>query len=164
MKRRDAGFQLLVLAIIALLSFAYLLPIYVMLMTALKTPAEITQRTYLLPGANIQIENFVTSWRLIRPAMLNSMLIAGAVTALALLFVDRPGTDPCGADPELPGAEPSPSFRAYGNIFSIHPSRIRRGSCDRWGLPTPDLCPHCDSSLDPCLCFHGDHCIHPGME
>lgn len=86
MKRRDAGFQLLVLAIIALLSFAYLLPIYVMLMTALKTPAEITQRTYLLPGANIQIENFVTSWRLIRPAMLNSMLIAGAVTALALLF------------------------------------------------------------------------------
>lgn len=86
MKRLDVRLRLLVLVIIAILSFIYLLPIYVMLMTALKTPAEITQRTYLLPGASAQIENFIISWRIIRPAMMNSMLIAGAVTVLALLF------------------------------------------------------------------------------
>lgn len=86
MRSRDVGFRLAIIAVIAVLSFAYLLPIYVMLMTALKTPTEITQRMYLLPGSSAQVENFATAWRLIQPAMVNSIIIAGAVTGLALLF------------------------------------------------------------------------------
>jgi ABC-type glycerol-3-phosphate transport system permease component len=86
MKRPEPMLYLIAAATVAVLSFAYLLPIYVMLMTALKTPAEITQRTYLLPGASAQLENFATAWRLIRPAMANSAFIALAVTGAALLF------------------------------------------------------------------------------
>jgi glucose/mannose transport system permease protein len=86
MKRPEPMLYLIAAATVAVLSFAYLLPIYVMLMTALKTPAEITQRIYLLPGASAQLENFATAWRLIRPAMANSAFIALAVTGAALLF------------------------------------------------------------------------------
>lgn len=91
MKRIDPVLRLVIAAIIALVSFVYLLPIYVMLMTAMKTPAEITQRIYLLPGASAQIENFATAWRLIRPALTNSLIIAGTVTVLAIVFGSMSG-------------------------------------------------------------------------
>lgn len=70
----------------AALSAAYLLPVYVMFTTSLKTPLEITERQYLLPGATLRWDNYATALRLVWPSLVNSALVAGTVTALAVVF------------------------------------------------------------------------------
>ena len=76
-----------------LLSCAYLLPIYVMIITALKSLPEINQGNYLLPTLNPQWSNFAEvlfgSDRFrseMIPRMGNSILISFTVTALAAFF------------------------------------------------------------------------------
>jgi len=85
MKIRLRPLRLLVVATVAVVSMIYILPIYVMAVTSLKTPLEITQRQYLLPGGNLQIGNYGTALRLVMPALVNSTIIAVTVTALSVL-------------------------------------------------------------------------------
>jgi len=47
MKSRNASIKLLVIAVLVILSCAYILPIYVMVVNSLKTLPEIMSRTYL---------------------------------------------------------------------------------------------------------------------
>jgi len=84
MRSKNLTVNILVVLALLGLSIGYLLPIYVMLMTSLKTPAEITQRTYLIPSANLQFENYTTAFRLIFPSLANSTLISFAVTLMSL--------------------------------------------------------------------------------
>ncbi len=84
-RRNPVLFVLTVLAL-AFLTVSYLLPIYVMFATSLKTPVEITQRTYLVLSGNLQWENYATALRLIAPALKNSSIIAFTVTLLASFF------------------------------------------------------------------------------
>jgi glucose/mannose transport system permease protein len=84
MRRRDLPLRVLVAAVVAGLSVAYLLPLYVMGVTSLKTPLEITQRQYLVPGGNWQVANYATALRLVWPSVVNSTVIALTVTALAV--------------------------------------------------------------------------------
>ncbi len=83
---RSSSASLRVLATLATvgLSAAYLLPVYVMFVTSLKTPLEVTQRQYLLPSADLQWENYATALRLVWPSLVNSAVVAGTVTLLAV--------------------------------------------------------------------------------
>ena len=75
--------KLLAVITAIVLSIAYLLPIYVMVMTSLKTPYEITQRTYLIPTRNLQFENYSKAFNLIKNSLLNSIIVSGTVTVVA---------------------------------------------------------------------------------
>jgi len=86
MKTRGAPLRALVLGTVAVLSVIYILPVYVMVVTSLKTPLEITQRHYLAPAGNLQFGNFATALRLVAPALLNSSVISVTVTALSVFI------------------------------------------------------------------------------
>ncbi|MDR7560792.1 MAG: carbohydrate ABC transporter permease [Armatimonadota bacterium] len=86
MRRRDLPLRALVAITVAALSVAYLLPVYVMVVTSLKTPLEITQRQYLVPGGSWQVANYATALRLVWPSLVNSTVIAATVTALAVFI------------------------------------------------------------------------------
>jgi len=86
MKMRGTPLRVLVLGTVAVLSVIYILPVYVMVTTSLKTPLEITQRQYLAPGGNLQFGNFATALRLVAPALLNSSVISVTVTALSVFL------------------------------------------------------------------------------
>ncbi|RME44709.1 MAG: carbohydrate ABC transporter permease [Chloroflexi bacterium] len=83
MKIKSTRLKLLVFLTLIVLSVAYILPVYVMLVTSVKTPAEISQRQYLLPTSAPQFENYTTAFGLILPSLINSTLISVAVTLLS---------------------------------------------------------------------------------
>lgn len=76
MKRGITLIRLLVAVTVLILSLVYLLPIYVMALTSLKTPLEITQRQYLQLGGNLQPENYTTALGLVFPSVVNSSIIS----------------------------------------------------------------------------------------
>lgn len=86
MKIRSPGLTILVLLTLVILTIAYVLPMYVVIMTSLKTAAEISQRRYLLPSTNLQLQNFTQAFKLIMPSLINSTIISFSVTGLSALF------------------------------------------------------------------------------
>ncbi len=82
--RSSRTVRVLVATTVTLVSVIYMLPVYVMVVTALKTPLEITQRQYLLPSGNLQFGNYATALRLVAPSMVNSTIITVTVTALSV--------------------------------------------------------------------------------
>jgi glucose/mannose transport system permease protein len=87
--------SLKIITIIALvgLSFFYILPIYVMLITSVKPISEITIGNYLTPTLHPQFSNFTDVLRgtasmptSMLPRLYNSILISVSVTVLALLL------------------------------------------------------------------------------
>ena len=85
MKSRNRTLLILVLITLIVLTIAYVLPVYVVLVTSLKTPVEISQRQYLLLSSNLQFKNYAQAFKLILPALLNSTIITFSVTALCTL-------------------------------------------------------------------------------
>src|SRR5512138_1263174 len=93
MKRTTATLRIIVLAVLILLSCAYLLPIYVMVTNSLKTLPEVTQRTYLALPKEWQTQNYTSALFGSRDFLIpmqkpivNSAIISVAVTALAAFF------------------------------------------------------------------------------
>ncbi|MCL4861397.1 MAG: carbohydrate ABC transporter permease [Caldilineaceae bacterium] len=93
MKSQSRGARLLVLLILVALSIFYLAPIYVMVITSLKSVEEINRGQYLLPTANPQWGNFAEvlfGSNRFRSEMfsrlLNSIIISFSVTLLCALF------------------------------------------------------------------------------
>jgi glucose/mannose transport system permease protein len=86
MKSKNRTLTILVIFTLIVLSIAYLLPVYVVLVTSLKTPREISQRQYLLPSGNLQFQNYAQAFGLVLRALLNSTIIASSVTVLCALF------------------------------------------------------------------------------
>jgi len=93
MKSNSRTVRMLVFVVLLLLSFAYLLPIYVMVTTSLKSIEEINRGTYLLPSGSPQWANYgevlFGSDRFrseMIPRLLNSTIISVAVTALSAFF------------------------------------------------------------------------------
>ena len=84
MKRGITLIRLLVTVTVLILSLVYLLPIYVMALTSLKTPLEITQRQYLQLGGNLQPGNYTTALGLVFPSVVNSSIIAVTVTLISV--------------------------------------------------------------------------------
>lgn len=85
MKRNKTLIVLTFLTLI-ILTVVYVLPIYLVVTTSLKTPAEIIERRYLLPSANPRWANFIEVIPLIWKPLLNSTIISFSVTALSALF------------------------------------------------------------------------------
>jgi glucose/mannose transport system permease protein len=93
MKSNQPTVRILVILILVALSFAYLLPVYVLVVTSLKSVQEINQGNYLIPSVNPQFSNF---WEVLYgserfrsqmlPRLGNSVLIASTVTALSALI------------------------------------------------------------------------------
>ncbi len=86
MKLKSPLLTFLVILTLVGLTIAYLLPIYVVVVTSLKTAAEISQRQYLLPSTNLQFQNFTQAFKLIFPSLVNSAIISFSVTLLSALF------------------------------------------------------------------------------
>lgn len=93
MKSRSRSARLLVFLILLALSIFYLAPIYVMVITSLKSVEEINRGQYLLPTANPQWGNFAEvlfGSNRFRSEMfsrlLNSIIISFSVTVLCALF------------------------------------------------------------------------------
>jgi glucose/mannose transport system permease protein len=93
MRSKSPTVRILVVIVLILLSVAYLLPIYVMVITALKSTEEINQGRYLLPTASPQWSNFtevIFGSNRFRSEMgsrlMNSIIISFSVTALSAFF------------------------------------------------------------------------------
>src|SRR6266851_909489 len=78
------GVRVLVAVAVVAVTIAYVLPLYVMGITSLKTPLEITQRQYLSPSGTLQVSNYTTALRLVVPSLVNSTIISVTVTALSV--------------------------------------------------------------------------------
>ena len=93
MKSKSTTIKLLVIGTLVLLSLAYLLPIYVTIVTSLKSIEEINATNYLVPTLIPKFENFTEvlfgSLRFrseMIPRLGNSMIISFSVTFLACFF------------------------------------------------------------------------------
>jgi len=93
MTSKSTSLKLLVLAVLVLLSCAYLMPIYVMITNSLKTLPEIQQRTYMAFPHQAQIKNYTDALfgsaafliPMAKP-IVNSSIITVTVTLLACFF------------------------------------------------------------------------------
>ncbi len=93
MSSKNVTLKVIVIAVLVILSCAYLLPIYVMITNSLKTLPEITQRTFLALPKVPQFKNYTDalfgSRDFLIPMMkpiINSSIITLAVTFLAAFF------------------------------------------------------------------------------
>lgn len=93
MKSKDTTTKLVVVLALILLSIAYLLPIYVMIITSLKSVEEINRSNYLMPTGNPQFTNYAEvlfgSNRFrsnMVPRLMNSAIISVSATALSVFF------------------------------------------------------------------------------
>lgn len=92
MKTNSPTLRILAVLILVSLSFAYLLPIYVMVTTSLKSIEEINKTNYLLPSLNPQFGNYAEvllgsdQFRSeMLPRLWNSTVISFSVTLLSAL-------------------------------------------------------------------------------
>ena len=93
MKSKSTTLKVIVFVVLAMLTCAYLLPIYVMVTNSLKTLPEITQRTYMAFPHQLQTKNYTDALfgsrdfliPMQRP-IINSTIITVAVTLLAAFF------------------------------------------------------------------------------
>ena len=93
MNSRSTTLKVIVIAVLILLSCAYLLPIYVMITNSLKTLPEVTQRTFLALPKTPQFQNYrdalFGSRNFLIPMLkpiINSSIITLSVTFLAAFF------------------------------------------------------------------------------
>jgi glucose/mannose transport system permease protein len=93
MKSKSTSLKIIVAIVLVALTCAYVMPVYVMITTSLKTPAEINQRDYLSITKNPQFNNYpevlfggerfrTPMW----PALINSSVVSISVTLLACFF------------------------------------------------------------------------------
>jgi glucose/mannose transport system permease protein len=93
MRSRSTTMKVIVVIVLAMLTCAYILPIYVMMTNSLKTLPEIMQRTYLALPRQIQLKNYSDALfgsrdfliPMMRP-IINSTIITTSVTLLAAFF------------------------------------------------------------------------------
>jgi len=93
MKSKSTTLKIIALAVLAILTCVYLLPIYVMVTNSLKTLPEITQRTYMAFPQHLQTKNYADALfgsrdfliPMARP-IINSAIITVTVTLLAAFF------------------------------------------------------------------------------
>ncbi len=85
MKSKSPTIFILIVITLIILTVMYGLPVYVVLVTSLKTTAEVSQRDFLTPSVNLQFQNYAEAFKLIFPSLLNSTIIAFSVTILAAL-------------------------------------------------------------------------------
>jgi glucose/mannose transport system permease protein len=93
MKSKSRSLKIIVIIVLVVISCAYLLPIYVMVSTSLKSIEEITSGNYLIPTLNPHLGNFTEvlfgSERFrsqMIPRLINSIIISFSSTFLSLFI------------------------------------------------------------------------------
>jgi glucose/mannose transport system permease protein len=86
MKAQNRTIAILVILTLIMLSVAYILPIYVVVVTSLKSTPELAERRYLFPSTDLQFKNYAEALRLVFPSLVNSSIITFTVTALSALI------------------------------------------------------------------------------
>lgn len=86
MKARFSPLTLLLYATLALLSIAYLMPVYLTLITSLKFPADISlPQSWQLPP-QINYSSFSEAFELLRPNIVNSVILTISATFLSTML------------------------------------------------------------------------------
>ena len=83
--------RILLYAILVLVAVAWLLPMYVMVGTSLKTPREVSQGEYLAPPRSFEIGNYADAFGVLKQGLVNSVVVSVPATALAVLFGSAAG-------------------------------------------------------------------------
>jgi glucose/mannose transport system permease protein len=73
-------------AVLILLAAAWLLPMYAMLATSLKTPREVAQGEYIMPPKNPEIGNYLTAFDVLKQGLANSVVVSVPATTLAVFL------------------------------------------------------------------------------
>lgn len=73
-------------ALLALAMLFFLLPVYLVLVTALKHPAEISLATAWQPPATPYWQSFVDAWNTFSPTLRNSLILTVSATLLSAMF------------------------------------------------------------------------------
>ncbi len=72
--------------VVIALAVLWLLPVYAMLTTSLKSPAEVAEQRYLAPPAVPQLPNYVTAFDALKAGLLNSLVITIPSTFLCVFL------------------------------------------------------------------------------
>lgn len=86
MRSKNLTITFLVIITLIVLTIVYVLPIYVTVLTSLKTPVEISERQHLIPSATLHFENYQKAFELVFPSLINSTIVAFSATFLSALF------------------------------------------------------------------------------
>jgi ABC-type glycerol-3-phosphate transport system permease component len=73
-------------ALLTALALIWLLPLYTMLINSLKTVREISQGQYMLPPRELEPQNYLAAFAILKQGLLNSVLVAIPATALAVFL------------------------------------------------------------------------------
>jgi glucose/mannose transport system permease protein len=82
----DRRFKVTSIAILVVLAAIWLLPIYAMLNTSLKTQTEVAAQKYLQLPQRIMFKNYVQAFRALRVGLANSAIITLPATFLCVFF------------------------------------------------------------------------------
>jgi len=78
--------RLILYSILGVVALAWLLPMYVMLSTSLKTPREVALGQYLTPPSSPELSNYLVAFEVLKQGLLNSVVVAVPATVLAVLL------------------------------------------------------------------------------
>jgi glucose/mannose transport system permease protein len=82
----DRRFKVTSIAILVVLAGIWLLPIYAMLNTSIKTPAEVAAQKFLQLPQRIMLKNYVQAFRALRVGLTNSAIITLPATFLCVFL------------------------------------------------------------------------------
>jgi glucose/mannose transport system permease protein len=83
---KDRNFNRIAIIVLILLSVPWLLPIYAMLTTSVKTQAEVANQEYLKLPDTLNVQNYVTASKALGRGLLNSIIITIPATFLCIFF------------------------------------------------------------------------------
>jgi glucose/mannose transport system permease protein len=72
--------------LLILVAVAWLMPMYIMVSTSLKTPREVAQGQYIAPPQGLELANYVTAFDVLKRGLLNSVVVSVPATTLAVLL------------------------------------------------------------------------------
>ncbi len=78
--------RVLMYAILVAVAAVWLLPMYVMVGTSLKTAREVAQGVYIAPPTVLEIGNYLAAFDVLKQGLLNSVVISVPATALSVLM------------------------------------------------------------------------------
>jgi glucose/mannose transport system permease protein len=83
---REKRFRAFSVAVLVILAAIWLLPIYAMLNTSIKSQSEVAAQDYLRPPRRIMVENYLTAFRALRIGLVNSAVITLPATFLCIFL------------------------------------------------------------------------------
>jgi glucose/mannose transport system permease protein len=83
---KDIRFKTISIIIIVFLAIVWLMPIYAMLNTSIKTQEEVANQDYIQLPKNIQIANFIKAFISLKRGLLNSVIITIPATFLCIFL------------------------------------------------------------------------------